>query len=161
MPERYAQAILKYLADREYQPLSPRQLARSMGVHDEHYGTFREAVKRLRDAGRVLMGTTNALTLPEIASKVVFGFVTPESPNAHGDLFIPPGQDGGAMSGDLVAARVYQQRRGGKSVVAGEIVEVLRRGKNRFVYRYRRCGSGQNAELCRIPPAGHQAGTGW
>ena len=142
MPERYAQAILKYLADREYQPLSPRQLARSMGVHDEHYGTFREAVKRLRDAGRVLMGTTNALTLPEIASKVVgffrpnprgFGFVTPESPNAHGDLFIPPGQDGGAMSGDLVAARVYQQRRGGKSVVAGEIVEVLRRGKNRFV----------------------------
>ena len=143
MPERYAQAILKYLADREYQPLSPRQLARSMGVSDEHYGTFREAVKRLRDAGRVVLGASSALVLPEISARVVgyfrpnprgFGFVTPQTPNAHGDLFIPPGETGGAMSGDLVAARVYQQKRsGGKSVVAGKIVEIIQRGQNRFV----------------------------
>ncbi|HUU58991.1 MAG TPA: ribonuclease R [Phycisphaerae bacterium] len=143
MPERYVEAILKYLSSRQYQPLKPRQLARVMGVTDEHYGTFREAVKQLRDAGRVVLGTKNAVMLPEMSSRVVghfrpnprgFGFVTPETPTAHGDLFIPPDRTGGAMDGDLVVARPYQQgRKEGKTVFAGEIVEILERGQNRFV----------------------------
>ena len=143
MPERYIDAILKSLSDRAYQPLSARQLARMMGVSDEDYGTFRAAVKGLRDAGRVVLGSSNALVLPEMSSRVVghfrpnprgFGFVTPETPNAHGDLFIPPNDTGGAMSGDLVVARSYAQgRREGKRVFAGKIVEILQRGQDRFV----------------------------
>ena len=114
MPERYVQAIIKYLADRDYQPLKPRQLARQMGVAEEDYGSFRQAIKVLRDAGRVVLGAKDALTLPEMTNRVIgtyranrrgFGFVTPETPNAHGDLFIPEGQSGGAMSGDTVVAR--------------------------------------------------------
>ena len=98
MPERYVEAILKFLAGREYQPLKPAQLARQMGVAEADYGSFREAVKRLRDAGRIVRGAKNALTLPEIGSTVVgvfqgnprgFGFVIPEMPNRHGDLFVP------------------------------------------------------------------------
>ena len=34
MPQRYVDAIVKYLANRDYQPLKPRQLARQMGVAD-------------------------------------------------------------------------------------------------------------------------------
>ncbi len=143
MPERYVDAILKYLADRDYQPLKPRQLARQMGVAEEDYGTFRQAVKQLRDAGRIVIGSKNALTLPDLKSKVVgfyrpnprgFGFVAPEEPNAHGDLFIPPGKDGGAMAGDLVVAKVASRgKRGGERVFAGQITSIVRRGENRFV----------------------------
>jgi len=143
MPQRYVDVILKYLANRDYQPLKPRQLARQMGVAEEDYGTFRQAVKRLRDAGRVVMGARDALTLPEISKRVVgiyrpnpkgFGFVVPETPNAHGDLFIPPGSDGGAFTGDRVVARVRKRgRRDGQPMLGGDIVEILQRGQNRFV----------------------------
>src|SRR5512146_575210 len=111
MPDRFAEAILKYLSSRDYQPLKMRQLARVMGVSDEDYGTFRLAVKQLQDTGRVVMGAKDALTLPAIPSRFVgffranprgFGFVVPQTPNAHGDLFIPPDATGGAMTGDLV-----------------------------------------------------------
>ncbi len=71
MPERYVDAIVKYLASRSYQPLKPRQLARQMGVADEDFGTFRTAIKRLRDSGRVVLGAKNALMLPEMSSRVV------------------------------------------------------------------------------------------
>ncbi|MFB3894292.1 MAG: ribonuclease R [Phycisphaerae bacterium] len=143
MPQRYAEAIMKYLADRQYQPLKPRQLARVMGVAEEDYGTFRLAVKQLRDSGRIIMGAKDALMLPELPGKVTgfyrpnprgFGFVVPQSPNAHGDLYIPAGEQGGAIAGDLVVARVTSRgKRDGRSVYTGRIVEVLQRGQNRYV----------------------------
>ncbi len=142
MPEDYGDAIVKFLKARSYTPLKPRQLARQLGVKEEDYGTFREAVKQLQEAGRVVLGTKNALTLPTMGPTVVgtyranprgFGFVIPETPNAHGDLYIPKGMDGGAITGDHVAARVSKQRRDGEAVFHGEIVHVLKRGRNRFV----------------------------
>jgi ribonuclease R len=143
MPERYEQAILKYLADRQYQPLKPRQLARVMGISEEDYGTFREAVKVLRDTGRVILGAKDSLMLPQIPNTVTgfyranprgFGFVVPETPNAHGDLYIPPEGNKGALSGDLVAARVTGKgQRQGRTMYSGEVLEVIRRGNNRFV----------------------------
>ena len=90
------------------------------------------------------------LMLPEMPGRVVgffrqnpkgFGFVVPESPNAHGDLFIPPGAAGGAMNGDLVVARAKKRgKRDGQVLYRGQIVEILKRGRNRFV------GQIQNAE---------------
>ncbi len=143
MPERYIDAIVKYLSDREYQPLKPRQLARQMGVTEGDYGTFRSAIKQLRDAGRIVMGAKNALMLPEMSSRVIghyranprgFGFVIPEHPNAHGDLFIPADAAGGAMTGDLVAAEVSRKkRRGAETMFSGKIVEILQRGQHRYV----------------------------
>ena len=148
MPQRYLEAILKYLASRDYRPMKPRQLARRMGVAEEEYGSFREGVKQLADSGRLVLGAKNALTLPEVTDRMVgfyranprgFGFVIPETPNAHGDLFIPPGAEGGAMTGDQVAAKVVRRgRRDGREVLAGQIVEILQRGRNRFVGTLRR-----------------------
>ena len=143
MPQRYIEAIVKYLSGRDYQPLKPQQLARQMGIVAEDYGSFREAVKILRDNGRIVLGSKNALMLPEISSRMTgffranprgFGFVIPETPNSHGDLFIPEGATRGAMTGDMVVARVYQQgRREGQKSYAGEIIEISKRGNNRFV----------------------------
>jgi len=143
MPERYVEAIIKFLSGREYQPLKPKQLARQMGVTEAEYGSFREAVKRLRDAGRIVRGVKNALILPEMGSTVVgvfranprgFGFVIPEEPNRHGDLFVPPDATGGALTGDHVIAAVRKRgKRGGEMVYRGEIVKILQRGNSRFV----------------------------
>ncbi len=143
MPERYVDAILKYLTSRDYQPLKPRQLARQMGVSEGDYGSFREAVKRLRDGGRIVLGARNALTLPEMSSRVTgtfrlnprgFGFIVPETPNAHGDLFVAPPDTAGALSGDTVVANVKKRgRRDGEIAYGGVIVQIVRRGENRFV----------------------------
>jgi len=151
MPDRYTDAIVKFLSAREYQPLKPRQIARQMGVGEADYGAFREAVKRLRDTGRVVLGGRNALTLPEMAKQVLgtyranprgFGFVVPETPNAHGDLFIPRGAGAEAMSGDRVLARVKKRgRRQGKMVYEGQIVRIVQRGCNRFVGTLQRSGA--------------------
>ncbi len=151
MPQRYIDAILKYLSDSSYTPVKPRQLARRMGISEEDYGTFRQAVKTLRDSGRVVMGAKNALMLPEPSSTIVgffsahprgFGFVVPETPNSHGDLFIPPEATAGAMSGDEVVAKVTSRgRRDGEDIYRGEIVEILQRGENRFVGTLRKAES--------------------
>jgi ribonuclease R len=152
MPERYVDAIMKFLAGREYQPLKEGQLARQLGVEEAEYGSFRDAVKRLRDAGRVVIGAQNALTLPPMGSSVVgtyrsnpkgFGFVVPDDPNSHGDLFIPPEGTSGAMNGDTVVARVAAAgRRGGEMVYRGEIVKILRRAESKFVGRLERTDAG-------------------
>ena len=143
MPQQYAEAIIKYLAGRGYQPLKPRQLARQMGIEDAEYGAFRTAIKTLRDSGRVALGAKDSLTLPEMPGKVVgffrpnqrgFGFIIPETPNAHGDLFIPEGAAGGALNGDLVVATVRKQgKREGRMLFAGQIVEIVKRARNQFV----------------------------
>ena len=142
MPQRYVDAILKYLAKRN-PPLSPDQLARHLGVAEQDYGTFRESVKLLRDGGQVILGAKDALLLPTVSNRVVgtfranprgFGFVIPDTPNDHGDLFIPPGAAGDALTGDRVAAVVRRRGKRQKQMVCeGAIVEIIRRGRNRFV----------------------------
>jgi len=152
MPERHIDAIMKFLAGREYQPLKERQLARQMGIADAEYGSFRQAVKRLRDAGRIVIGAKNAMTLPPMGSSVVgtyrsnpkgFGFVVPDEPNSHGDLYIPAGAAGSAISGDTVVARASAAgKRGGQMVYRGEIVKILRRAESRFVGSLERSDAG-------------------
>ncbi len=142
MPERYSDAILKHLASRGYHPLKQHQLARQLGVADEEYDSFREAVKQLRDSGRIVLGAGNALTLPGLPERIVgvfrqnargFGFVTPEIPFSHGDLYVPMGETGGAMTGDKVEARVLHEKKGTRRVYSGTVTRIVERSKNKFV----------------------------
>ncbi|MBI5723854.1 MAG: ribonuclease R [Planctomycetes bacterium] len=143
MPERYADAILDFLSGQDYQPLKPRHLARQLGIGDDEYGQFRQAVKMLRDSGRIVLGAHNAMTLPDMPSRITgffranprgFGFVTPQTPNSHGDLFIPAEGRQGAMNGDLVTARIVSRsNREGKTMLAGQIIQIVQRGQNRYV----------------------------
>ena len=142
-PKRFTDQIVRHLARQSYRPQKMRRLAREMGIADAEYGDFREAVKALMKAGRIVMGSASALTLPDPAGRIVgrfrsnprgFGFVIPEVPNSHGDLFIPPGSTGGAVTGDTVAAQVRKRgRRDGRMMYEGRIVEIIERGQSRFV----------------------------
>jgi ribonuclease R len=139
----YKDRILKFLKHPEYRPVKQAQLAQSLGVGADAYPQFKQAFDELRQAGHILIGAGNLITLPAMAGQVVgrfranpkgFGFVTPLEPNAHGDLFIPPDDTGDAMTGDTVLAKVRQKgRRGAEARYTGEIIKVMERANNRFV----------------------------
>ncbi len=135
--------ILKYLSGPAYRPQKVRSLARSMGIQDDEYAEFRHSIKSLMRAGRIVLGGGNAVMLPRAPGLVVgtfranprgFGFVVPESPDEHGDLYIPPGESLDAITGDTVRARILRKgKRGDRMLHEGRIVEVLARGNSRFV----------------------------
>jgi ribonuclease R len=143
MPEKFKQQILRFLGHRDYTPLKLGPLAKALGVPEDDYEQFKIAFEELRRSGRVVIGSKNLVSLPPLSGKIIgtfranvkgFGFVTPLEPNAHGDLFIPPGSTAEAMTGDTVMARVVQRgKRDGQVRYNGEIMQILERGRNQFV----------------------------
>jgi ribonuclease R len=148
MPDEMPERILSYVGRPEYRPQPERSLARSMGIARGEYGEFRQAVKELMAAGRIVLGSTSAIMLPEAPGELVgtfrahargFGFVVPSSETAHGDLYIPEGESLDAITGDTVRARVIRRgKRRGEMLYHGRIVEVVERGASRFVGELRR-----------------------
>jgi ribonuclease R len=143
MLDVFRDKILKVLRRRDYQPVKLAQLAKALGIGQEDYTEFKKAFDELRNAGQVVIGSGNAVTLPAITSRVIgrfranpkgFGFVAPLEPNAHGDLFVPAPDTAGAMTGDIVEARVVKKgMRGGEMRYSGRITDILERAQNRFV----------------------------
>jgi ribonuclease R len=143
MPEIYKKQIIKLLKHTDYEPLKLAQLAKKLDVGPEDYPQFKTAFDQLRQAGHVVVGARNLISLPALAGQIVgtfranprgFGFIVPLEPNSHGDLFIPPTAKADAMTGDIVIAKVERKgKRGGEMRYSGEILEVLERAQNRFV----------------------------
>jgi len=143
MTEILKKRILKLLTHADYEPVKLAQLARVLGVTSEDYPQFKAAFEQLRQAGHVVIGAGNLVSLPSLSGQIVgtfranpkgFGFVTPLEPHSHGDLFIPPNATASAMTGDVVAARVTQKgKRAGQMRCSGEIIEILERAQNRFI----------------------------
>ncbi|MHC4203947.1 MAG: RNB domain-containing ribonuclease, partial [Planctomycetota bacterium] len=143
MPEIFKNQIIKLLKHTDYEPLKLAQLAKTLDVSSEDYPDFKDAFDQLRHAGHVVVGARNLVSLPALAGQIVgtfranprgFGFIVPLEPNSHGDLFIPPDSTAGAMTGDIVIAKVKRKgKRGGEMRYSGEIIEVLERAQNRFV----------------------------
>src|SRR4029079_16288278 len=114
MPEELESRILSHLKSEQYRPKDPQTLARELNV--EH-GTFRSALRELMHEGRVVMGAGGTVLLPSFQprneftgtyrhNRRGFGFVIPTDPTAHEDLYIPEGQNGGAITGDIVRANI-------------------------------------------------------
>jgi ribonuclease R len=143
MPEIFKDRIVSLLKRRDYEPVKLSQLARALGVCSEDHAQFKEAFEQLRRAGHVVTGAGNLVMLPSMGGQVVgtfsanprgFGFVRPLEPNAHGDLFVPAGASGKAMTGDVVLAKVNRKgKRAGQTRCSGEVIEILERARNRFV----------------------------
>ncbi|MFH1614116.1 MAG: ribonuclease R [Planctomycetota bacterium] len=143
MSEILKKQLLNVLCRRDYKPLKVRALANALEIDPAEYSGFKEAVADLRQTGRVVIGTGNLISLPAIPNRVTgifrsnpkgFGFVTPLEPNSHGDLFIPPRGIADAITGDTVIARIVKRgRKAGQMQLSGKIIEILQRGRNRFV----------------------------
>ncbi len=143
MAEIFKRKIVKLLKHTDYAPLKLSQLAKVLGVSSEDYAQFKSAFEELRQAGHVVVGGRNLISLPSMSGRIIgtfranpkgFGFITPLEPHLHGDLFIPPSATGEAMTGDIVAAKVVKKgKRGGQMRYSGKVVEILERAQNRFV----------------------------
>src|SRR3954465_9602260 len=120
-PDQIQSKILSHLKSDEYRPTKPRGLARELNLHqDDEYGTFREALRELMHGGRVVLGARGVVMLAAGAqtqardeftgryrhNKRGFGFVVPPDPTIREDLFIPEGENAGALSGDIVRAKI-------------------------------------------------------
>lgn len=146
MIDRYSQRILSHLCHQRYRPRETRQLAQDLGIAAPEYDAFHQAVTQLIEDGQVVLGSTGAVVLPPPGQEMVgsfrlnergFGFVVPDLQTQHGDLFVPAGKTGDAMTGDRVRARViHDPRRGGagaRSPYIGRVVEILQRSDRRYV----------------------------
>jgi len=143
MPEIFKNQIIKLLKHTDYEPLKLAQLAKRLDVSPEDYPEFKKAFDQLRQAGHIVIGARNLISLPALSGQIVgtfranprgFGFIVPREPNSHGDLFIPPDATADAMTGDIVIAKVKRKgKRGGEMRYSGQIIEVLERAQNRFV----------------------------
>lgn len=142
MPKNLSERILEHIREPGYRPLRPRSLAKALQLADEEYGEFRDVVRGLARVGRVVIGSDSSVLAPQAPPTVIgtyranprgFGFVVPDEPTAHGDLFIAPGDSLDALTGDTVRCRVMKRQRDGKTSLGGQVIEVVQRGHNRFV----------------------------
>ncbi|MBX3394999.1 MAG: ribonuclease R [Phycisphaerae bacterium] len=143
MAKRFSDRIIEFMGRSDYRPVRAHKLARVMSVADAEMGEFRDAVDALRRLGRVIIGANNAVMLGQASSQVVgvyranprgFGFVVPDEATEHGDLYIPQGESGDALTGDRVICSVLKRgKRDGKQVFGGRILKVVERGNSRFV----------------------------
>ena len=145
MPERFSNRILSHLADTRYEPRTTRELATDLQIDDEDFNIFERAIQELVEEKRIVLNPSDTIGLPPPGRTMTgtfrkhergFGFLVPDELYEHGDLFIPPGKTGDAMTGDKVTAKVVREnRRGGgdKSPYTGRITEVLQRADKHYV----------------------------
>jgi ribonuclease R len=139
----FAERILRFIQAKGYQPQQVEELAQAMGIGAEEQGDFHDACRALMRSGRIVLGSGNALTLPAPPGRLTgsfranrrgFGFVIPDTPNSHGDIYVPPEATSGAMTGDRVMISVKKRgKRGGAMLYEGRVVKILERGQSRFV----------------------------
>ena len=145
MPERYTQKFLSHIADRRYAPSSVDELIDDLNVPAEHAEAFKSAIAELLEAGQVVRGNNETIALPPPGKTMIgtfrrhergFGFLVPDELTEHGDLFIPPGSVGDAVTGDKVKARVIHEKgrgnQAGKSPYVGRIIEIVQRAEKHY-----------------------------
>ena len=146
MAEELESRILTHLKSDQYRPKDSKALARELNVDEGgEFHAFRSALRELMHEGRVVMGAGGTIVLPSFQARNEFtgtyrhnrrgfGFVIPRDPASHEDLYIPEGQNGGAITGDIVRAKITSQgQREGKTIYSGRITEVVQRTQKRFV----------------------------
>lgn len=145
LPEKYHDSIVQFLSNLTG-PIRVADLAERMNVPPEERSSFEQVVEELARTERVVWGEGRQIALPALGNRITgifrltsrgFGFIVPDEPNAHGDLFIPPGQNMDAITGDYVVARVIIQEKFGdrdpRKAVSGRIIEILKRATNKCV----------------------------
>jgi ribonuclease R len=141
MSDRYSRRLLEHLAHDNYEPSTIDRLADDLGIDPGEKSLFAFSVDALKKAGRVLIDSGGRVMLPAIGKEVVgvlkknqrgFGFIIPEFAVREGDIFVPPDAMADALSGDTVRATIREQTRNGKRDLVGQIVEVVKRKRQRF-----------------------------
>ncbi len=148
MPKRSLKHSPGKSKNRQDDPRQVQKLARDLHISDDQLDEFRRSVGTMAEDGQVLLGASQTGALPPPGREMVgmfrltergFGFIVPDSPTEHGDLFVPSGNTAGAMTGDHVRAKVIHEirraarGRSPRSPYIGRIIEILQRADRKYV----------------------------
>lgn len=137
--------LLRLIGSQHYQPKGISALAADIGISENQYDTFAKVVRELAHDGSIVFTSSQAVALPPPGREMTgilrkhpngFGFLVPDSPVMHGDLFIPPDGIGQAMTGDRVRAKVQHRpsrASSDRSPYIGRIIEIIQRGEHQYV----------------------------
>jgi ribonuclease R len=139
--------ILATLANKDYQPLKPKALARKLGLPTARYAQFRQALRSLRSQHRIEVGKNHTVrpiqphgTITGIYRSTTsgFGFVRPHPVEgvAGPEVYIPCGRAQDAATGDEVLVRILRKPQRLGLGPTGEILRVLERATHQFVGTY-------------------------
>lgn len=159
--QELAARIVSLVYSPQYRPLKPRQIATELQLPPDDYREVRRTIKALVLQGQ-LAYSGNHLVLPADALGGTpatitgtyrhaiggFGFVRPNvghtAKEAAEDIFIPPGETGGALDDDIVEVRVRSGHSERRSGVEGSVIKIVQRARRQFTatFQVRSGGSG-------------------
>ncbi len=136
MPSRLPspEEIERVLAEHPGGAMTARELVEALRVPTRRRSSFRRLLRRLAGEGRLVLLRGRRYGARKVLGDVVgrytrhpagFGFVVPDDPEEPTDVFIPPGAQDGALSGDVVAVQVTDVKPDGRR--EGRIVRVVER----------------------------------
>lgn len=136
------------MLEKAYKPLTLEELIETFQIGEEEREEFTRLLEELEADGKIVRTRTQRYGVPERfnlvrgtlqGSSKGFGFVIPDTPGKP-DVYIHLNDMNGAMDGDLVLARIHK----GKTETRrpeGEIVRVLKRGRDQIVGTFSRLSS--------------------
>ncbi|MCE0483342.1 MAG: ribonuclease R [Methylacidiphilales bacterium] len=142
-PLHWREAMGPLLAEPNYQPLDEKALARRLHVPAEETGAFIAFLTEEEKTGRVMQVRHRLYVQPRrlgYSAGILqmnergFGFLVPVNP-AEPDFYVAAEDTGTAFHGDLVLARLKEQRGGRQRDhrPRGEVVKVLQRKRRQLV----------------------------
>ncbi|WP_409290303.1 ribonuclease R [Peribacillus sp. SCS-37] len=141
--QQHVDRLLEYMKESSYKPLTVQELEEAFGIHDSsEFKEFVKALVHMEERGLVVRTRNNRYGLPEkmnlIRGKLTghakgFAFVIPDEPGMD-DIFIPPSETKNAMHGDIVLARVSEEKSGARR--EGTIEKIIERGILHIVGTY-------------------------
>ncbi|KAA5544531.1 ribonuclease R [Roseiconus nitratireducens] len=144
--QELADRVMRLVVSSDYRPSKPKQIAETLRLDPDEYRELRRTIKQLVLEGRLFYGSNHLVISPgmvggphdqvrgvfRMAAGGEFGFLRPGDSGDEAvteDFFIPPGQTGGALEGDLVEAKVRPSRRGGTEA---SVVRIIQRARRQF-----------------------------
>lgn len=142
-PLHWREALVPFLGNPTYQPMDEKALARKLRVTPEEASAFSEYLAGAEKVGHIMQVRHSLYVLPRSLGFCVgvlqmnergFGFLVPTNP-AEPDFYVGGEDTGTAFHGDLVLARLKEQRGGRQrdSRLRGEVVKVLQRKRRQLV----------------------------
>jgi ribonuclease R len=139
----WREGLVPFLAQANYQPLDEKGLARKLNVPPQESAAFTAFLAEQESAGHIMQVRHSLYVLPKRLGFCVgrlqmnergFGFLVPVDP-AEPDFYIAGEDTATAFHGDLVLARLKEQRGGRQrdSRLRGEVVKVLQRKRRQIV----------------------------
>ncbi|MBO8158980.1 ribonuclease R [Thermosyntropha sp.] len=135
------EAILDYIKQASYRPLSYRELLEVFEIGEEEEEKFKKILGRLEKEGEIVKTRKNKYGLPEMMNLVKgiirlsqwgYGILVPDDPEWP-EIFVYGRNLNGAMHNDKVMVRVHSRGKVGGQRPEGEVIRVINRANKELV----------------------------